>query len=71
MRPPSVARGVWVEETKGVEEIGVEEVCDSLSLFVGEASVVVIRFRAGKIDFFVSGIKIATNDDRFFSIEQA
>ena len=63
--PPGVTLFFGMQEAEGVEEAGVDEVRNSLSFFVGEAGGVVVGFRAGEVDFFVGGVKIATDDDRF------
>ena len=69
VRPPRIAPRVGVEEAESVEETGVEEVGDSLSFFIGKAGVVVIRTWAGKVNFFVSGVKVSTGYNGFFFFE--
>ena len=61
MAPPSVTLFFWVQGTKSIDKVGIDEISDSLSFFVGKASVVVVGLGTSKIDLVMSGIEIATN----------
>lgn len=69
MRPPRVFYLVGVEKTKGVDKIGVNQVCNSLSFLVCKTGGVVISVRAGDVELGVSGIKIAASNDGFNLLE--
>lgn len=69
MRPPSVTLESGIEITEGVDEAGGEEIFDSLTFLFGESGVMLVVFRAGKVERGVGDVEIATNNDRLGALE--
>ena len=66
IRPPSVA--VWcigVEQAKAVNKSSLHNGVESGAFLIGEARVPAVALRVGQVDFLMSDIEIAAEDDRF------
>jgi hypothetical protein len=58
---------VGIERTEAIDESGGEEAREFGPFFGGEARVMDVFFRILDIDFFVSDVEVAGQNDRFFS----
>lgn len=65
MRPPSILDFIWMKSAKSINKALTDNIGNSLSFLIGEASALAILFRAGKIDVLVGSVKVATENYRF------
>lgn len=64
MRPPGVETVALVEEAEGVDEAGVDEVLETLALFIGEAAFADVGLGPGEVVGSVGHVEVAAEHYR-------